>query len=375
MKTIAYSQDSSTGEIRVFLSAGKMLNVLPSNEGYQKVKEILTGIIEDEVTDDALIAKAEELIEEVLSKKKQIEGASLKNGDRLEVRDNTVYFIRASDGVEYELEDGLTDRLLEILKKKESATVMLRFLANMYQNTSRSAIHGLFGFLKANDLPFTPDGHFLAYKKVRYDYFDIHSGTFDNSIGKTAEMPRNKVDDNPDKTCSTGLHICSKDYLPHYGSSDSKVNRVIVCKVNPADVVSVPRDYNNAKMRCCRYEVVDELPTFETTLASFVYGKHRKNFIKDTFDGLLKFYRSFYKLTDAEISGNDITSDLAKLRQSSETPAVREAFVTAFATAFDIDADKVRDRVGKVMYDPLAALTFLSENDENFVFGDEADGE
>jgi hypothetical protein len=373
MKTIAYVQDSNTGELRVYLSAGKMLNVLPSNEGYPKVKEILNQIVEGDICDDSVIAQAEAEIEEVISKKKQIEGATLKNGDKLEVRDNTVYFIRASDGEEYELEDGLADRLLEILKKKESATIMLRFLANMYQNPSRRAIRELFGFLRANDLPFTPDGHFLAYKKVRYDFFDIHSGTFDNSVGATPNMARNKVDDNPDSTCSRGLHICSKEYLPHYGCSDSKVNRVIVCKVNPADVVSIPRDYNNAKMRCCRYEVVDELPTFETTLASFVYGKHRKNFIKETFDSLIGFYKDFYKLNAEEMAKNDITSSIAGLRKSDETPAVCEAFVNTFAATFKIDADKVRNRLGKVMYDPLAALTLLSENDEDFILGESAE--
>ena len=30
-------------------------------------------------------------------------------------------------------------------------------------------------------------------------------------------------------------------------------------KVNPADVVSIPTDYGNAKARCCRYEVVQEV--------------------------------------------------------------------------------------------------------------------
>jgi hypothetical protein len=50
------------------------------------------------------------------------------------------------------------------------------------------------------------------------------------------------------------LHVCSQSYLGHFGG-----DRVIVCKINPKDVVSVPADYNNAKMRVCRYEVVSEL--------------------------------------------------------------------------------------------------------------------
>jgi hypothetical protein len=30
-------------------------------------------------------------------------------------------------------------------------------------------------------------------------------------------------------------------------------------KINPADVVSIPSDYNNAKGRCCKYVVVGEI--------------------------------------------------------------------------------------------------------------------
>ena len=34
----------------------------------------------------------------------------------------------------------------------------------------------------------------------------------------------------------------------------------MVLKINPRDVVSIPNDYNNQKGRCCRYEVIDEVP-------------------------------------------------------------------------------------------------------------------
>jgi hypothetical protein len=108
--------------------------------------------------------------------------------------------------------------------------------------------------LEKNSLPITPDGHFLAYKKVRYDYKDCHSGTMDNSVGQVVEMERNSVDDDKDRTCSTGLHFCSRDYLNHFGGE-----RLVIVKVNPRDVVSIPSDYNGAKGRACRYEVVDEI--------------------------------------------------------------------------------------------------------------------
>jgi hypothetical protein len=121
-------------------------------------------------------------------------------------------------------------------------------------NPSKRAVDELYGFLEKNNLPITPDGHFLAYKKVRDDYTDVHSGTMDNGVGQIVEMERNEVDDNKDRTCSTGLHFCSQNYLNHFGGE-----RIVIVKINPRDVVSIPSDYNDSKGRACRYEVIGEL--------------------------------------------------------------------------------------------------------------------
>jgi hypothetical protein len=51
-----------------------------------------------------------------------------------------------------------------------------------------------------------------------------------------------------------GLHFCSRDYLSHFGGE-----RIMILKINPRDVVSIPVDYNAAKGRACRYEVIGEL--------------------------------------------------------------------------------------------------------------------
>jgi hypothetical protein len=133
---------------------------------------------------------------------------------------------------------------------------MVNFMENLMSNPSKRAVEELYAFLEKGNLPITADGCFLAYKKVRNDYLDIHSGTMDNSVGKTVEMERNEVDDDKDRTCSTGLHFCSLDYLNHFGSQDS---RTVVLKINPRDVVSIPADYHSTKGRACRYEVIDEI--------------------------------------------------------------------------------------------------------------------
>lgn len=154
------------------------------------------------------------------------------------------------------MHNALTNRMVTMLQDGFPIEPLVHFMENLMSNPSKRAVDELYGFLEKNSLPITPDGHFLAYKKVRDDYLDIHSGTMDNSVGKIVEMERNEVDDNKDQTCSTGLHFCSQEYLPHFGGGDS---RVVIVKINPADVVSIPSDYNNAKGRACRYEVVGEI--------------------------------------------------------------------------------------------------------------------
>lgn len=153
-----------------------------------------------------------------------------------------------------EMHGAIVNRMVEMLQEEFPIEPLVLFMENMMQNPSFRAVNELYGFLEKNNLPITPDGHFLAYKKVREDYKDVYSGTFDNSVGQVCEMERNQVNDDKDQTCSAGLHFCSQGYLNHFGGE-----RVMIVKINPRDVVSIPSDYNNSKGRACRYEVVGEV--------------------------------------------------------------------------------------------------------------------
>ena len=152
------------------------------------------------------------------------------------------------------MHNALSTRMIAMLQDGFPIEPLVNFMENLMTNPSKRAVDELYGFLEKNNLPITPDGHFLAYKKIRRDYKDIHSGTMDNSVGKIVEMERYDVDDNKDNTCSTGLHFCSKDYLNSFGGE-----RTVIVKINPRDVVSIPSDYNQTKGRACRYEVVGEI--------------------------------------------------------------------------------------------------------------------
>ena len=184
----------------------------------------------------------------------------------------------------------LVDRIIEMVSVgSDAVSGYVKFLDNLLLNPSRTAVDELYLFIEACDLPITPDGCFLAYRFVANDYFDTYSHTvFAKPAGLMTEdelatysvpviggkenevttqvidgvtvvsMPRNMVDDQRDNTCSKGLHFCSYDYLPSYGT-DGNGRRVLVVKINPADVVSIPSDYNNSKGRTWKYEVMNEI--------------------------------------------------------------------------------------------------------------------
>jgi len=149
----------------------------------------------------------------------------------------------------------ITDYIVEYWKKSLPYEALVKFWENIQQNPSQQSKDHLFLFLKANKMPITPDGCFLAYKRVKYDneknLVDCYSGTFCNNVGAKVVMDRKSV--NPDRhdTCSHGLHVAAFQYMAAYSG-----DVIVEVKVNPKDVVAVPSDYNDQKMRVCEYEVV-----------------------------------------------------------------------------------------------------------------------
>lgn len=195
-------------------------------------------------------------------------------GSNFEIRDGVFY----RDG---EVMRGvIADRIVTMFAEGFDVEPMLQFLENLSQNPSKRAVDELYGFLERAVLPITDDGCFLAYKKVRKDYYDVYSGTVLNkpanlltsdevkmmpytkkdvtveivNSATTISMPRNTVDDDASNTCSQGLHFCSIDYLKHIWGE-----RVVILKINPKDVVSIPIDYNLTKGRCSSYEIIGEV--------------------------------------------------------------------------------------------------------------------
>lgn len=149
-------------------------------------------------------------------------------------------------------DDSLVTRVLAMMSQGEDYTPMAKFIDNLMKNPDKNVIPQVYCFLKANMLPLTKDGHFLAYKIVDVNFKDCYTHTLDNSIGIEVKEDRELVDADPNITCSKGLHVCSFEYVRD-GCYSLNGNRLIICKVSPEHVVAVPTDYNNSKMRVCEY--------------------------------------------------------------------------------------------------------------------------
>jgi hypothetical protein len=139
----------------------------------------------------------------------------------------------------------------------------LKFCERLQQNPD-ARIRGergddgdLMAFIDYGNLPLLDDGRFVAYKVVRSDFRDKYTGTMDNSPGNTLELRENEVDNDPDRTCSRGLHACSREYAEGFFFSSG--DRLIAVAIAPEDVRAIPKDYNNTKLRCIRYEVLFEI--------------------------------------------------------------------------------------------------------------------
>lgn len=167
-----------------------------------------------------------------------------------------------------EIHSVISDRVFDLLDQKLPHQPLLNFVKNLSENPSYRSVNELYTFLEHKRLPITEDGCFTAYKYVtkyngdndiadsegnvitKGDFVDARTGkTHRNNVGDTPSMPRNKVDDNLNHACGSGLHVGSYEFVSGHGY-------IIICKINPTNVVSIPSDSQCQKVRCCAYEVI-----------------------------------------------------------------------------------------------------------------------
>jgi hypothetical protein len=209
---------------------------------------LLSGADDDEVSD---------LVDVMLAVTKRLEQLS----ERVSIRGRSVYF----DGDQ--LRGELSDVLVELFEagNPESLRPVVNFLEKAATNPSGKSIDDLYRWITKGDLIIHEDGDFLAYKGTRTGQDGLRTsisegtafvngeeftGHIPNPDGAVITMPRSDVDDDEGVACSTGLHAGTASYAFRFANDDT-----ILVKINPRDVVSVPTDSSDQKLRVCRYVV------------------------------------------------------------------------------------------------------------------------
>ena len=215
-----------------------------SHPSWPKMMDIIKGVV-DQPSDDELI--------ELLSVREAMKKAI--SDERVTVGYDGIYF-------QGNLLTGyMAERIFQMSRQGLQIDPWIKFLDKMMDHHSKQIFDDLFAWMEASRMPVTPDGNFIAYKKVNTDYRSFHASPDGSHLlhtkGEVVEMPRREVDDRRERTCSTGLHFASYDYAAnsYYGGR----GRMIVLEIDPRDVVSIPTDYNQQKGRAARYKMIDEL--------------------------------------------------------------------------------------------------------------------
>lgn len=165
------------------------------------------------------------------------------------------------DGLTYmgmDITNSLAERILRMIREGDKGfTKFSNFMVLVMENENKKNRERLMEFVSADNVEITEDGYMIGFKSVRDDYMDKHSGKFRNQVGDEPSEPRHVIDEDDHNTCSRGLHVCSAAYLSGYHvKGKDKLMRVLV---DPRDVVAVPFDYYNSKMRVCKYKVVEDI--------------------------------------------------------------------------------------------------------------------
>jgi hypothetical protein len=156
-------------------------------------------------------------------------------------------------------------------------------------------------------------------------YTDKHTGKMHIVLGEPVRMSRSACDADPKNDCSYGLHVGATKYVENfrYRHNDDE-EPVLVCLVNPANVVAVP-EYDHSKMRVSEY--------FPFAKASVVNGKI--NIIQS------KYYENDY------ISHEKQWLD-AQMERLSKEQEVREHSMNAEMDERELDEYRkiIKNRIG-----------------------------
>lgn len=254
--------DGADSVITVFVPGSKPLVAHASHPNF---KAIVQGAIED----DEGIVKLFDIVQEATTRFERL-------SERITAANGRLYF----DGEE--IDNALSQQVARFLSEGvENWKPLVKFFENVQTNPSEHSREQLYGWLKASDFSITDDGLIVGYKgvqKLADGGFvscnagraivdgEVKTGQIPNYKGAVVEMPRNEVTFDPAIGCSQGLHVGTYDYAESFARG-----ALLEVHVNPRDVVSVPSDSSQQKMRVCRYTVIDTIEQPYTSSVIFAY--------------------------------------------------------------------------------------------------------
>lgn len=234
------------GTLTLYLK-DQMISVGPDHKSYLPIKEALKTGSEDEIW------RLYHTLEMVGKEMEEATSGKIV----FDTRTRSISFMGQT------LHSSIVDKALEFLDGGLPYQPLLKFLERLMENPSASSVRELYDFLENKHLPITEDGCFLAYKAVKEDWTDKHTGKILNKLGTEVSIPRNQVDDTREHECSFGLHVGAHDYVKSFGYGS---DRFLIVKVDPKDCVSVPKDHSAQKLRVCKYTVLSQVSA-ETILS------------------------------------------------------------------------------------------------------------
>lgn len=281
-------------------------------------------------------AKLVEEIETILTPAKKV--ALLSNGNFETDSKGVLYLV----GTNVPIPQFLSKKIMEYIKEDHPLEAIINFWKRLLLNPDTHIREQLFSFLENNGHPITTRGYFLAYKsvqvkrkfdketgeevvKVEYDedsgekiaekythaltFTPHHSGAHGMAIkiGEPVTMPREECDNNPNNTCSSGLHVGNMKYVGDFGSG----NKVVLeCLISPTDVVSIPSDYNSTKMRTCKYfPIAISNGENESIYLESDFDEHTKQYLKEEFEAKKDNFAKMVDTLESELKMNQDVLD------------------------------------------------------------------
>lgn len=242
---------------------------------------------------------------------------------------------------DFVLEETLSNHMLSLLNENNTPKdeklwkSYVTFLDNLHQNVNEDIRTQLFRWMDyenraGNGFGITEDGCIVGYKGCQGTILEPMSsfsgtaivdgveitGKIPNKVGSVVSMPRSAVQYDPEVGCSTGLHVGTRDYAVNWAPI------LLLVKVNPRDIVSVPYECDSQKIRVCEYTVL------KVTDASEEHQRFHPGY-NDDFE-------------DCDCEDYDC--------EDCDCEDCEDIFETEDLEGFDLDLDTALDFMGKQIY-------------------------